>query len=91
MEKSADAAASNLRSIFSQGVNKSLKLITAKSLTKGAPSFDAAAVAAVTPGTISTGTSVFSIGSNFKNYASHAVDARVTAAYHDDAVVFYGF
>ena len=52
---SACAANSSLFSIFCRGVNRSLRLITAKSLIRGAPSMEAADEAAVMPGMISMG------------------------------------
>jgi len=50
MTKSASAALFKRRLINLDGVRGSLKLITAKSLTSGAPKSEAAALIAVTPG-----------------------------------------
>ena len=54
MTKSASAAARSRLSISSQGVSRSLRLITAKSCISGAPSIEAELAAAVMPGIIST-------------------------------------
>ena len=54
MEKSASAAQRSLVSIFSQGVKRSLKLMTAKSCISGAPSTAPPARAAVTPSSTSS-------------------------------------
>jgi len=60
MDMSAWEANSSLFSIFSSGVKRSLRLITAKSLINGAPRSAEAAEAAVIPGRISIGMPVFS-------------------------------
>jgi hypothetical protein len=51
-------ARSSRRSITSYGVSRSERLITAKSPDRGAPTREAAAVAAVTPGMIPTSRSI---------------------------------
>ena len=53
MQKSAEAAASSRRSMVSQGVSRSDRLMTAKSWVSGAPSTAPPLSAAVTPGTTS--------------------------------------